>query len=217
MNLDESIKNYTSKKIKVSMEYLRKTNNYDFEPYRTIDYLIEKAKKLFFIVKEEVKIIHNNKDLTPFKEISISEYFKNKNKIHLKMIQISNNKKENVDKNLIKSNASNLDLINPENINSINNDISNEINLNTINNTNSEIKNIDISINNSKIENLTRKDYLNKVEDRNTERRLKSMKKKENEFIEKSKFLCECKSNLVKTYFDREENTLICKNCRTDV
>ena len=37
------------------------------------------------------KIIHNNKDLTPFKEISISEYFKNKNKIHLKMNLLNTN------------------------------------------------------------------------------------------------------------------------------
>ena len=234
MNLEESVKNYSGKKIKVSMEYLRKTNNFDFEPYRTIEYLIEKSKKLFFIVKEEIKMIHNNKDLAPFKEISIGEYFKNKNKIHLKLIQTSNNniydeynikseKIKNLEKINKKSDAESLDLkypeINPENVN-INSDITNidiNLNSNTINNLTNGIRYSEISINNFNNENLSKKLNLSKIEDRYKEKEKNIIKKKENLLIDKSKFLCECNSNLLKTYFDREENTLICKNCRTDV
>ena len=40
--------------------------------------------------------MHKNKDLLPYKDICIREYFKNKNKIHLKIIQIT---KENSDSN----------------------------------------------------------------------------------------------------------------------
>ena len=34
---------------------------------------------------------------------------------------------------------------------------------------------------------------------------------------ENNKMLCECKSNLLKTYYCRNDNSFICKNCRLNV
>ena len=73
-------------------------------------------------------------------------------------------------------------------------------------------------MNHSKIEPFSKQDYINKIDERNSEKRLKNLIKNDNnEFVNKSKFLCDCQSNLIKTYFDRDKNEFICKNCRMDV
>lgn len=249
MNTDESNKKVKSKKINILMDYMGKKITFDFEENRTIEYLIEKTKELFFMV-ENIKVLYRNIDLIGFKDLTIKEHFLNKNKVQLKIVK---NKKQYSDLNLInkKENLENFNknsiernsLSSISNMNSIlhNGIIDDSLNLNIIDKSklisihkknkdiktmiNSPInspKNIKISINSpintiNKHSTSTKKDHLKKVEERNTENRVRNVQKKEEKHKNKSKFICECDSNLVKTYFDRNKNALICKNCRMDV
>ena len=85
-----SINNIAGKKLKINLEYLGKSIGIEIEPYRTIGFLKDKTRKLFFISNSDFKIIYSNKDLTHFDTISIGEYFEKKKKLHIKVIQLSN-------------------------------------------------------------------------------------------------------------------------------
>jgi len=239
MNNNSSSKSL--KKLKINLEYLGKTMGIEVEPYKTISQLKEKTRKLFFIVNLDFKLIHSNKDLTPFDSISLGEYFKNKSKIHLKLIQTSNlnyskeinasgkndkNSNYNENKSSYIGNLNNsLDRINindKENLLNLNNDDININNthLNTLNNSN---------LNLDQIENLNN----NRNSDNNISSRLKtrSITKNKNKadssilisnnyesnVANNSKNICECNSKLVKSYYCRNDNSFICKMCRMDV
>lgn len=77
-----------SKKVKINLEFSGKNVSLELEPYRPIKFIKEKAAKIFYPCNFELKIIHINKDLTPFENVSIGDYFKNKNIISLKLVHI---------------------------------------------------------------------------------------------------------------------------------
>jgi hypothetical protein len=86
------------KKIRVNLEYESNNASIDVEPYRPIKYLKERASKLFYPIKFEMTLIHSNKDLTPYDNISLGEYFKNKANITVK-VSLNLNKNKNSDSN----------------------------------------------------------------------------------------------------------------------
>jgi hypothetical protein len=86
------------KKIRVNLEYASNTAGIDVEPYRPIKYLKERASKLFYPIKFEMTLLHSNKDLTAYENVSLGEYFKNKSNITIKII-LNLNKNKNTETN----------------------------------------------------------------------------------------------------------------------
>ena len=79
-------------KVKVIFEYKGDEISSDIPSYKTIKYLKELAKKLFLPVYSEVRLIYQNKDITPFEQMIIGDYFYKKQEINLKVL--SKNSKE---------------------------------------------------------------------------------------------------------------------------
>ncbi len=77
------------KKVKIAFEYNGNIVNIEMGPYKTIKDLKEKAAKLFYL-NYEVKLYGNNKDLTPYENWTIGEFFKNKPNIQVKVMQLQN-------------------------------------------------------------------------------------------------------------------------------
>lgn len=80
--------NSVVKKLRISLEYANNIVAVEVEPYRPIKYLKEKAAKIFYPLNFEVKLLYSNKDLSSFDNISIGDFFKNKNTIYIKVVQI---------------------------------------------------------------------------------------------------------------------------------
>lgn len=176
------------KKIKVNFEYMGKSMETEIEPYRNIGYLKEKAKKMFFIINVEYKIIHSNKDLTPFESITLGDYFKNKSKIQVKVIQTSNlnylkeinpdsnnlnfNEMKNIEKNF-------FEIENKIGYNNINLSLNNSDSNQDITTLNAEVKEKNIDLNND-LESLNIKNKtINKDYEKNTQQKnLESEKNK---------------------------------------
>jgi len=240
----------TLKKIKFNLEYLGKSIGTETEPYKTISQLKEKTRKLFFIINLDFKLIHSNKDLTPFDSITIGDYFKNKSKIHIKVIQITNvnySKEINNAQNKAEKSPNNNDLrssyisnlnnsiekikINDnENILNLNNEDINNSRLNTLNDTDPNFEQIEnlnkISSENINISSNFKRRSIIKNKDKNkintnkgesVNVKVKAIYNGNNNAANNAKNLCDCKSNLVKTYYCRDDNTFICRNCRIEV
>lgn len=76
-------------KIKLQLEYDDKASVLDFEIYKPISSIYDKAEQIYFPLKfnKEHKIItFHSKDLSMYSHLAIGEYFKNKNKITLKIV-----------------------------------------------------------------------------------------------------------------------------------
>ena len=86
------------KKIKISLEYSGKIVNIECEQYKPIRSLKERAGKIFYPLSSESRLVHNNKDLSPYESVALGDFFKNKTNIHIKVYQIVNfnAKEENV-------------------------------------------------------------------------------------------------------------------------
>lgn len=241
--------NYSNslKKLKIYLDYLGKSIEIEIEPYKTIAQLKEKTRKLFFIVNLEFKLIHSNKDLTPFDSITIGEYFKNKSKTHIKVIQLSNanyskeiNSGQNkTEKSLNGSNYirssyiadSNDDLTEKIKINENENfnlisedpDLISNLNLNTLNNIEAIESNVNVSLKLKSKNLLKSKDNIsNKAASLNKgDSVILNINANNNSssgnVIENAKNMCDCKSNLVKSYYCRDDNSFICRNCRIEV
>ena len=231
------------KRLKTNLEYLGKSIEIEIEPYKTIAQLKEKTGKLFFIINLEFKLIHSNKDLTPFDTITIGEYFKNKSKIHIKVIQLSNinytkeiisgqskiekslnndidirssyNTNLNISIEKIKINENNFKL-NSEEVNNIN------THLNTLNNSKLNLELVDGHVNvSSKLKSKTLLKNKDSSKAANVNKGesviLNTYMNNNNNDSNHAKNLCDCESNLVKTYYCRDDNSFICRNCRMEV
>lgn len=230
------------KKIKINLDYLGKTIGIELEPYKTINQVKEKTRKLFFIINLEFKLIHSNKDLTPFDSITIGEYFKNKSKIYLKVVQLTNvnyskefnkdnrNEKSPNNNDIRSSYVSNLNnsiektkINDMDNAFNINDEDKNNTNLITMNNSSNNIDNIEntnkISNDNLNLSTKLKSKNLhnNKDSSKLNNNRLDSIDNYTNYNNNSSKNLCDCKYNIVKSYYCREDNKFICKNCRVEV
>jgi hypothetical protein len=82
------------KKIKINLEYGTTIVNLEVEPYRPIKYLKQRASQIFYPLNFEVRVSYCNKDLTPFEEVNVGEYFKGKSNIAVKVFQIVPETKE---------------------------------------------------------------------------------------------------------------------------
>ncbi len=82
----------SNKKHRIILDFNLITNSIDIEPYKQIKCLKEKASRLYHPIKDII-ITHNNKDLTPHENVTIGEYFKNKNNIVLKVQERASVKK----------------------------------------------------------------------------------------------------------------------------
>ena len=81
-------------KIKVTLEYSGRSITSEIVPYKTIKYLRELTKTLFYPIQGEINLIYQNKDITKYSQYPIGEYFKNKNQIFLKVLKQSKSIKE---------------------------------------------------------------------------------------------------------------------------
>jgi hypothetical protein len=109
--------NSSIKKYKIVLEYNLITHNIEIEPYRQIKNIRERVIKLFHGIKNDIILKYNNKDLTPNENVTLGEYFKNKTKLILKIIDSNKSNKEytpipkpeneNVDCSCSKSNVKN--------------------------------------------------------------------------------------------------------------
>jgi hypothetical protein len=74
-------------KIKVTLEFSGRSVTSEIPPYKTIKYLKELTKTLFYPIQGEVNLIYQNKDITKYGQFSLGEYFKNKNQIFIKVVK----------------------------------------------------------------------------------------------------------------------------------
>ena len=81
-------------KIKVTLEYSGRSITSEIVPYKTIKYLKELTKTLFYPIQGEVNLIYQNKDITKYGQYPLGEYFKNKNQIFIKVIKQTKSVKE---------------------------------------------------------------------------------------------------------------------------
>ncbi len=225
------------KKLKINIEFQGKTIGIELEPYKTVSQLKEKTRKVFFIVNLDFKLIHSNKDLSPFESITIGDYFKSKSKVHLKVIQTSN---LNYSKEIVPS-AKNDKNANPnENkssyINNLNNSLDktniadrenlfgfnnedlkiNNLNLNTLNNSNINLDLVD-NLNNNKNNDISVSLKLKPKSNLKNKNKLDSSIPLISNSDINNKNICECNSKLIKSYYCRNDNSFICKMCRIDV
>ncbi len=109
MNNDSIIK-----KVKVTLEYENNPVSIEVEPYRQIKYLKKRALKIFYPLNFEIKLYQANKDLTPYEQTTIGDYYKNKNLVHIKVVQIINFNKNGSSLPYRKSDDGDIDVnINP--------------------------------------------------------------------------------------------------------
>lgn len=76
-------------KIKLQLEYDEKISIIDCEIYKPISFIYERAEQIYFPLKfsKDNKIItFHSKDISSYSHLAIGEYFKNKNKISLKVV-----------------------------------------------------------------------------------------------------------------------------------
>jgi len=182
MNLNNSIK-----KVKITLEYQSHSINVEIEPYRPISYIREIAKKKFYPLNYEIKLIYSNKDLTPFDTISIGELFKNKSQIFIKIVQILiipnkiDKLKENETLHSYGNHKQNFSINTKEDLGILNSE--NEYN---------NLNNLPNFVNSYP--------HYNKI----------------NQNINNTYILCPCRSDIV-NYYCRNDNTFLCKNCRFTV
>ena len=81
-------------KIKVTLEYSGRSITSEIVPYKTIKYLREITKTLFYPIQGEVNLIYQNKDITKYGQYPLGEFFKNKNQIFIKVIKQTKSVKE---------------------------------------------------------------------------------------------------------------------------
>ena len=93
------------------------------------------ARKIIYPFKCDLKLLYANKDLTVFENMSIGEYFKNKNKVHVKIIQIISSNSNPYSNPNSNSNSKDVKTF-------FNKYVKENINFNRLNNSNSPDKNI---------------------------------------------------------------------------
>lgn len=72
--------------IKIKIKYNSKCFNIDVQPYKTIKYVKDQAKKYFYpITNLNISLHYQNKDLSQYESILMGEYFKNKSTVCLRL------------------------------------------------------------------------------------------------------------------------------------
>ena len=79
-------------KINFNIEYLGRIKSTEIAPYKTIEYLINIIKNLFYPITSKIKILYNQSDIIPYSKYLLAEFFKLKNKINLKIVSQNYNR-----------------------------------------------------------------------------------------------------------------------------
>ena len=87
----------TLKKIKVNLEYEGRIISSQVPPYKTLNYLKELAKNVFYLTNSEIQMIYSHKDITQFDNYIIGDFFKRKNPISIKINTLIINSKSTND------------------------------------------------------------------------------------------------------------------------
>ena len=85
---------YLRQKIKTNLEYQGRKVTTDIPPYKTIKYIKELAKNLFYPINSEIRLIYQHKDITPYEQSVIGDFFKRKNQIYIKILTYAPQQKE---------------------------------------------------------------------------------------------------------------------------
>ena len=83
-------------KINFNIEYLGRIKSTEIAPYKTIEYLINIIKNLFYPITSKIKILYNQNDIIPYSKYILVEFFKLKNKINLKIVSQNYNRDSNI-------------------------------------------------------------------------------------------------------------------------
>ncbi len=87
----------TLKKIKVNLEYEGRIISSQVPPYKTLNYIKELAKNVFYLTNSEIQMIYSHKDITQFDNYIIGDFFKRKNPISIKINTLIINSKSTND------------------------------------------------------------------------------------------------------------------------
>ena len=85
---------YLRQKIKTNLEYQGRRVTTDIPPYKTIKYIKELAKNLFYPINSEIRLIYQHKDITQYEQNIIGDFFKRKNQIYIKILTYSPQQRE---------------------------------------------------------------------------------------------------------------------------
>ena len=211
-NLNSSNYSYSSIEftlLKDSYKYIINIPN-----IKTISAIKEACYNLFYPIRGKFKMFFRNKDLMPFIEVPIYQYFKNLTKANIVVVieneeqiinddnnnNINNNETENNNNN--NNNDNNDKKIYETDINNINNN-----NNNNINNTNN--LNISMNLPKSNYNDITILNQSNINPINHLNKSMETPNKKNNI----GRLLCiDCKNNII-NYFCRDCNIFLCSNC----
>ena len=85
---------YLRQKIKTNLEYQGRRVTTDIPPYKTIKYIKKLTKNLFYPINSEIRLIYQHKDITPYEQSVIGDFFKRKNQIYIKILTYAPQQKE---------------------------------------------------------------------------------------------------------------------------
>ena len=74
------------KKLNFKVEYLGRIKSTEIATNKTIEYLIEVLKNLFYPITTKIKILYNQSDIIPFSKYTLGDFFKLQNQINLKIV-----------------------------------------------------------------------------------------------------------------------------------
>ena len=81
-------------KIRTNLEFQGRKITTEIPPYKTLKYVKELAKNLFYPINSDIKLVYQHKDITPFENSVIGDFFKRKNQIFIKILPYYQNDKE---------------------------------------------------------------------------------------------------------------------------
>ena len=192
-----------------SIEFTLLKDNYKYiiniPNIKTISAIKEACYNLFYPIRGKFKIFFRNKDLMPFIEVPIHQYFKNLTKANINVV--IENEEQIIDED-VNNNNNETDLSNNNNNNHYETDIHN-IKNNNINNNN----NLNVSLNLPKSNyndiSILNQSSINPINHLN--KSMENSNKNNNNFVDR--LLCiDCKNNII-NYFCRDCNIFLCSNC----
>ena len=179
---------------------------------KTISAIKEECYNLFYPIRGKFKIFFRNKDLMPFIEVPIYQYFKNLTRANIIVVIENEEQIINEDNNNINNNETELNNNNNDNDNNNNKHYETDINnlknnKNNINNNNN--LNVTMNLPKSNYNDITilNQSSINPINHLN--KSMENPNKKNNA----SRLLCiDCKKNII-NYFCRDCNIFLCSNC----
>ena len=213
LNKSNNISNSNYSYSSIEFTLIKDNNKYivNIPNIKTISAIKEECYNLFYPIRGKFKIFFRNKDLMPFIEVPIYQYFKNLTKANIVVVI------ENEEQIINEDNNNNINNNETEN-NNDNNDNEKkqyETDINNINNNNNNNNNINNNLNISM--NLPKPNYnditiLNQSNINPINHLNKSMENpnKKNNI---GRLICiDCKNNII-NYFCRDCNIFLCSNC----